>query len=75
MIECFTDYPIATLGDAPGKMAPVRKAIAMSYDGNKYCRVQIEDEVLEIKAGYLYTNPVRLGQNENRIDVRLLPKT
>jgi hypothetical protein len=51
----LTDYPISQLGDKPNQEAPWRQVKVLSYDGNKYCTVEIEGCVLEIKAGYLYS--------------------
>lgn len=63
-MRAWTDYPIAMLGDAPGVAAPIRECLVLSYDGDKYCRVQVEGFLLfpiEIKAGYLYQEPGRCG--------------
>jgi hypothetical protein len=62
-MQYWTDYPIAELGDEPGKKAPIRQAFPIAYDGNKYVTVRIEEGdrvvVKEIKYVYLYTRPVR----------------
>lgn len=58
----WTDYPILELGDKSGELAPIRECQILSWDSNKYCRVRIQDLVLEIKSGYLYTKPGRSGE-------------
>lgn len=58
----WTDYPIAELGDAPGVQAPVRLCKPVAYDGNKYCRVEVEGVVVAFKAGYIYTEEGRSGE-------------
>ena len=61
-MRAYTDMPIRELGDFSGKPAPVREVEVVSYDGNKYCHVRIQKLDLEIKAGYLYTQPGRCGE-------------
>jgi hypothetical protein len=61
-MKAWTDYPIASCGDEPGKLAPVRECEVLSYDGNKYCVVRISVVRTEIKAGYLYSKPGRQGE-------------
>lgn len=58
----YTDYPITELGDIAGKIAPIRKCDVLFYDGDKYCQVEVETIKKEIKAGYLYQSPGRLGE-------------
>lgn len=58
----WTDYPILRMGDKPGEFAPIRKCKVLSYDGNKYCQVKVGRYVEEIKSGYIYTAPGRLGE-------------
>jgi hypothetical protein len=59
MIDAWTDYPIAALGDEPYKDAPIRKVRVLAYDRNKYCAVEVGGFRISIKAGYLYTRPAR----------------
>jgi hypothetical protein len=51
-----TDYPITELGDAAGKLAKTRTVKLLSYDGDKYCYVEVEGIRKEIKAGYIYSD-------------------
>lgn len=64
-INCWTDYPIGALGDAPYVKAPVRKVRVISWDGDKYCCVSVSDGEKEVhtnfKRWYLYTQE---GRNE-----------
>lgn len=57
----WTDYPITELGDEPGKRAPIRECVPLSYDRNKYCRVEVEGVTTSFKAGYIYTKEGRCG--------------
>ena len=61
---CWTDYPFTELGDAPYVKAPVRQVEVVSYDHNKYCKIWVDGcaHPLEVKAGYLYTAPGRIGE-------------
>jgi hypothetical protein len=63
-ITCWTDYPFVELGDEPYKLAPIRHVNIISYDGNKYAKVSFENcgDILEVKIGYLYSQPGRYGQ-------------
>ena len=58
----FTDYPFTDLGDEAGKEAPIRAVKAISFDGDKYVKVLVEDTYQEIKAGYIYTVYGRCGK-------------
>jgi hypothetical protein len=60
-ITCWTDYPFESLGDAPGKDAPVRHVRVVSFDGNKYAKVAFGEHVEFIKTGYLYSKRGRYG--------------
>ena len=65
-MKAWTDYPFTQLGDISGKIAPVREIDVVEYDDDKYCVILItaEDGSLltsEIKAGYIYQKPGRLG--------------
>jgi hypothetical protein len=61
--EFYTDYPITELGDEPNKEAPIRACtIVQRYDrGSKYVLVNVGGVEKEIKKGYIYTEPGRLG--------------
>lgn len=49
----YTDYPVLVLGDISGKSAPIRQAQFISFDGNKYVKVLIQNHEVEFKIGYL----------------------
>ena len=61
-MQAWTDYPFTRLGDAPNAVAQVREITVMSYDGDKYCRIKVGTLLEEIKAGYIYQKPGRLGE-------------
>ena len=63
-MKAWTDYPFPELGDTPGREAPVREITVLSCDGNKYCRIAVDDVESEIKAGYIYARPGRYGEVE-----------
>ena len=58
-MKLYTDYPILELGDESGKEAPVRECKPISYDGNKYCVVEVGGVLTSFKSGYIYTKPTR----------------
>jgi len=58
----YTDYPFEFLGDIPGENAPIREIEVISYDGNKHTRIWVEGQETEIKSGYIYVRPGRLGE-------------
>ena len=62
VLDAWTDYPIIPLGDESGKIAPVRACKILSYDRNKYCRVEVDGVIEEIKRCYLYSKPGRVGE-------------
>lgn len=63
-VKAWTDYPFTWAGDVEGEQAPVREAVVLSYDGDKYCEVFIPDfgEWVQIKSGYLYSEAGRYGE-------------
>ena len=74
MIDAFTDYPFADLGDTPGELAPIRSCKVLTYDHNKYCDILVifEDSdgdvrgyLSSVKAGYIYKNEARYENGEN----------
>ena len=70
-MKVYTDLPIEKLGDLPHRIAPVREVKIISYDGNKYCHVEVNGVMLDIKTGYLYSKKGRHGEVPNigeRID-------
>jgi hypothetical protein len=65
-ITCYTDYPMVALGDVSGEEAPIRHVTVIYYDNDKYAKVQTScGHIEEIKAGYLYSKPVRYGYDFN----------
>jgi hypothetical protein len=70
----YTDYPFADLGDEAGKPAPIRLVKPISYDGDKYVKVLVEDVFAEIKGGYIYTERGRCG-DVPVFDATTLPMT
>ncbi len=54
-MKAFTDYPFEKLGDIAGKKAPVRECEVISYDGNKYCLIEVSGIKAIIKSGYIYS--------------------
>ena len=61
-MKAWTDYPILDLGDKSGQEAPIRRVEILSYDRDKYCRIEVEGIIDLVKRGYLYRNPGRLGR-------------
>lgn len=58
IIDAFTDYPIAELGDVDGEIAPIRAVTVVDYDGSLYCQVLVPGvaEPVEVKRWYLYSS-------------------
>jgi hypothetical protein len=71
-IFVFTDYPIIALGDKSGELAQVRKVKLLSYDWNKYCQIEVNGKVFEVKSGYLYKNHGRCGDTATANPIRLM---
>ena len=59
-MRAWTDYPIPEAGDVPGKAAPIRLVIVLSFDGDKYC--EIEGTTTLVKRCYLYKQRGRCGR-------------
>lgn len=76
-LTAYTDYPIERLGDTPGQLAPIRKIKVIAYDGDKYCIVKViaDNHHDEIKAGYIYSKPGRVGHTPSidKASLKLLP--
>lgn len=62
MKTAWTDYPFDFLGDKPNFKAPVRPVWVVSYDGNKYVKIIVSGVEAEVKSGYIYEKPGRLGE-------------
>jgi hypothetical protein len=71
-MKAFTDYPFVELGDIPFSDADIREIDVISFDSNKYCKINYQNQPLEVKCCYLYTKPGRSGQVPC-IDVSKLP--
>lgn len=71
-MKAFTDYPIVELGDKPSVEAPIREVVVISFDGNKYCKIEVAGIYTEIKAGYLYRTAGRCGHVQT-INLKDLP--
>jgi hypothetical protein len=65
-MKAFTDYPFEFLGDALGFDATLREIEVLSYDGDKYCIVQVEGWKCEIKSGYIYSG---MGREKVKLSV------
>lgn len=75
-ISGWTDYPIVELGDIPGEVAPIREAIATSFDGDKYIEATVGGVHTSFKAGYFYRNYGRAGEAETFTwELETLPRT
>jgi hypothetical protein len=72
-VRAWTDYPIAELGDAPGKLAPIRLVNVTAWDRDKYCSVEIAGAHELVKRCYLYKQRGRVGK-ARRISKRQLRK-
>lgn len=63
VVKAWTDYPIESLGDKPGKLAPVRRCFVVNYDGNKYCDIAVQGVFFPgVKRGYIYKRQGRSGE-------------
>lgn len=50
----WTDNPFTEMGDQPGKPAPYRRVVLLSYDGSKFAKVRLLNGAeAEVKLGYL----------------------
>ena len=60
MVNYFTDMPFVELGDIPHQPAPIRKVKLLNFDGDKWCKVEVEGIVGDIKYFYLYDSESNL---------------
>lgn len=74
MRTLYTDYPIYQLGDIENERAPIREAKFLWYDGDKYCTVEVEGEVVSFKRYYLYNRPCRPYDRDLDSHLELLDK-
>ena len=61
-MKAWTDYPFTWLGDTAGKEAQIREIKVISYDDDKYCRIEVCGREDEIKSGYIYQSEGRFGE-------------
>lgn len=63
----FTDYPFSDVGDVPGEKAPIRLCWIVGWDRNKYATIQVVgiEHLQQVKYGYIYKAPGRLGEVES----------
>lgn len=62
-MKAYTDYPFEILGDKPYCMAPIREVTMLSYDGNKYVEISVDERTVDqdgypltVKSGYLFSD-------------------
>ena len=53
MTYYYTNYPFNELGDIPHQQAPLRKVKLNNFDGDKWCKVEVEGIVADVKYFYL----------------------
>jgi hypothetical protein len=58
----FTDYPFLELDDTCYQLAPIRELKLLSWDGDKYVCVEINETRHILKRHYVYTRPIRFHQ-------------
>lgn len=63
----WTDYPFEQLGDTPHEPAPMRRAVATSYDSDLYVEVVVEGVLQQIKACYFYKSPALHPNRHERV--------
>ena len=87
MLEAYTDYPIAGLGDSKFERvstrierAPIRKCTILTWDHNKYCDVlvyfvdkdgDLRGHITNFKQWYLYKNEARFDDGVQFTDDEL----
>ena len=52
----FTDCTFVELNDKPNQPAPIRKVKLLDFDGDKWCKVEVEGIIAEVKYFYLYAD-------------------
>jgi len=69
----YTDYPMKNFGDKPREQAPIRRVFVLMYDTDKYVKVLAQNgneiAIVDLKAGYVYTEPKRLDDKPTLLDV------
>lgn len=63
-MKYYTDYPFKELGDIPFTEAPIREIEIITYDGDKYCCIKVENVITNLKLGYIYLEPRRSHPNK-----------
>jgi hypothetical protein len=62
----FTDFPfVIQLNDLKHQEAPIREVKVLSYDGDKYCTIEIEGQEADVKLGHLYFEEKRFGKTDS----------
>lgn len=61
-MKAYTDMPFDFLGDKPGEEAPIREVLVYGWDENKYVTLSVMGLLAEVKAGYIYPKPARVGE-------------
>lgn len=56
----YTDYPFE-------KTAEIKLVTLLSYDGNKYCEILFNNQLYEVKLGYLFKNKADVGKWDNAV--------
>lgn len=76
-MKAWTDYPIVELGDKEGQPAPVRECNVLSWDGDKYCDVEVAGVKTFYKAAYIYQREGRYGEvpRISKRQLHLLPRS
>jgi hypothetical protein len=71
-MKAYTDYPIIELNNSNHKQNLTKEVEIISYDGNKYCLIKINNFIKEIKAGHLYQD-IKLTKNISDFKLKQLP--
>jgi hypothetical protein len=53
-LRAWTDSVVSELGDAPDKVAPIREATILGYDGRKHAVALVAGKVMKIDIRHLY---------------------
>lgn len=74
-MRSFTDYPL--LNKEKGKPAKMRAVRVVSFDNDKYCVIEHDGVLYNLKCGYVYRNrrkvPYRWSTWERRVPVVEFP--
>jgi hypothetical protein len=68
---------VPQLGDTTGILAPIRRCVVVSYDGDRYCEIEIGEQPvrLHVNRVFLYSDEKRYGEAKaiQRLDLKRLP--